>query len=100
MFNFAGYFLLAEASGRYPGDKARVESARINNPTDHCLRFYYYMYGNQVDNLKVSVCTSVCLSAYLSLVVHSCFTQANLFILNMESSEIFLFLIIWNLHIE
>ena len=59
-FVFSGYYLLAEASGRYPGEKARVESARLDDQTDHCLRFYYHMYGNQVDSLKVSL--SVCLS--------------------------------------
>ena len=48
-----GHYLLAEASGRYWLDVAKVTSGLLTVATPHCLRFYYHMYGTEVESLKV-----------------------------------------------
>ena len=50
--------MLAEASGRYPGDQARLQSPHISTDTDSCLRFYYFMHGTQVEKLEVRLAIS------------------------------------------
>ena len=51
-----GYYLLADASGGFWGDVSRLESPTIVVGEESCLRFYYFMYGADVETLKVFAC--------------------------------------------
>ena len=51
-----GHYVLADASGQQYLDIAQLTSVPVNFTTDHCLRFYYYMNGSQVQLLQVRAC--------------------------------------------
>ncbi|KAK2181823.1 hypothetical protein NP493_380g01002 [Ridgeia piscesae] len=51
--NASGHYLLAEASGRYYLDRARLISPQATSNQDQCLRFYYYMFGEDIHSLNV-----------------------------------------------
>ena len=53
---FSGHYLLAEGSGRYTYDVARLDSPTVNVRGFMCLRFYYHMYGDDVEELRVCFC--------------------------------------------
>ena len=48
-----GKYLLAESSGRYWLDVAMVKSSLVTFDTEYCLRFYFHMFGEEVESLKV-----------------------------------------------
>ena len=48
-----GFYALAEASGRYWLDQAQLTSPQVTLQEDYCLRFYFHMYGKDVDQLQV-----------------------------------------------
>ena len=57
-----------EASGRAFGDKARIQSAALSLMEDHCLHFYYHMYGADMGTLRVRATQG----AYICLASHGC----------------------------
>ena len=48
-----GHYMLFEASGILNHQYARLISATVILDVEHCLRFYYFMYGDDVGSLKV-----------------------------------------------
>eukprot|EP00106_Octopus_bimaculoides_P011261 XP_014778703.1 PREDICTED: MAM and LDL-receptor class A domain-containing protein 1-like [Octopus bimaculoides] len=50
-----GHFLQADSSKGRPGDKTNVMFANIKVSKQSSFRFYYYMYGSDIDSLQVNV---------------------------------------------
>ena len=51
-----GYYFFMEASDRFKGEVARLESPKIqSNGNAACMVFYYHLYGQSVDTLRVKV---------------------------------------------
>ena len=42
-----------EATGRNPGDFARLNSRPFSSWAERCLEFYYHMHGQDVNSLTV-----------------------------------------------
>lgn len=54
--SIAGFYFFVEASDRFKGEVARLESPRIQgNGKPTCMVFYYHLYGQSVDTLRVKV---------------------------------------------
>ena len=50
-FRFTGKYIYLEASGKKPKQTAKLNSKELAGKT--CLKFYYYMYGQDVAELRV-----------------------------------------------
>ncbi|XP_021371354.1 MAM and LDL-receptor class A domain-containing protein 1-like [Mizuhopecten yessoensis] len=49
-----GHYMFTEASGRHPGNKARLISPIYKGPsTPMCLKFWYHMYGSSGQTLNI-----------------------------------------------
>ncbi|KAL5006374.1 hypothetical protein ScPMuIL_015180 [Solemya velum] len=51
----AGNYAYVDATGRPPGDKARLFSRTVRQSGPTCLKFWYSMYGNQMGTLNIYV---------------------------------------------
>ena len=52
---FTGYFMYIETSKpREPGDYAVLQSKLFLSSKERCLQFYYHMYGDHIDTLRVT----------------------------------------------
>lgn len=50
----SGSYIYTEASApRRPSDKAELESITLLKGTQHCLTFYYNMYGAEMGQLNI-----------------------------------------------
>ena len=48
-----GHYMYIESSNRKPKQRAHLMSEKYNTTDTKCLHFYYYMYGDHVDELNV-----------------------------------------------
>ena len=60
---FIGYFLYIETSKpREPGDYAVLQSKLFLSSKERCLQFYYHMYGDHIETLRVTYSPAAVLS--------------------------------------
>ncbi|KAI8514180.1 hypothetical protein Bbelb_085040 [Branchiostoma belcheri] len=52
---FSGFYMYTEASGRQPGDVARMVSPRVDTTGHVCVRFNYHMFGSETGTLNVLI---------------------------------------------
>ncbi|XP_019616112.1 PREDICTED: MAM and LDL-receptor class A domain-containing protein 1-like [Branchiostoma belcheri] len=52
---FSGFYMYTEASGRQPGDIARMMSPRVDTTGHVCVRFNYHMFGSETGTLNVLI---------------------------------------------
>ena len=50
---FIGKYMYVEATGRSPGDNAKLQLALPGSNSSSCLTFYYHMYGSSMGTLNV-----------------------------------------------
>ena len=56
VFSISGFYFYIEASGKTWGQVARFESPKIQgNGNTTCMVFYYHLYGQTVETLRVKV---------------------------------------------
>ena len=56
--SFSGSYIFIEASGRKPGEVARLLSGWIGANETVCVQFWYHMHGSDIGDLNIYVKTN------------------------------------------